>query len=277
MQVQAEKTNQYISYGIFKAAKRLKTAHDGTLHMGFKRDSMAYEFLLGTIHMRHKSMQHYTHLIKHTLEEDYGIPVELNTVTPERDSKGGHRARAAKEISMELSARAQKLRFPAYAKVLDKQEMRRLKAWIIDGRGMVTVEDDDDDRQKLHVYAMVCERYQVSPERCDEAFFNTYVKTVVKEEAEMVQLYYALLRLHEVRRLSVDELRAAYNTKLRQLLSGDQSAITMYQARHHQFYKPAIDCIELLDKLAPQWRANMREAKVRWTPCSCDPAPSRFT
>ena len=259
MCVQANRnTNfKFMSRGITTAAR---DARFDPASNDFDTDSLAYECLSGFVHMRLKSMAHYSGILREVIEERYHVPLTVQEYHMEsggvpRDLAISHTRLSAKEAKVAEKAIADSVRYPkaASANMLGEASAIALRIQTNYGKSGTAAQ-----RQQLHVYAMVTERFGVVLDDCDAAFFKDYVGTFVESEAEgMVKQFYALQRFHHALNKTAGELVHMYRDKLKRLNVQQEADIAMYNTRQHQFYQPAIALSKLMDALDVAWRAKV--------------------
>lgn len=185
----------FLSLGLRSAARNASLAYD--------RGSLAYEALTGVIHMRHKSISHFSEILKGALQHDYGVPTTetaFAAITVALD----HNKKSNKEKRDDEKARAEAVRFSAYSGIIGD-----LQAGILtEQRKASVVPLTDEQLQQLHVYV-------VDPELCDADFFESYVQTCFnKEDEKMVKQFYAFQRFHMAWQQPLAQLSAKYRELL---------------------------------------------------------------
>ena len=227
----------------------------------FDTTSLAYECLRGYIHMRHKSMAHYTDIMCDVMRR-YNVPLVVEEFHMESggvpwDAATSHTKLSAKEVKEMEKALADSVRYPAEASkdVLSDRQAMALKLATSYGKTGTA-----EQKQQLHVYAMVTERYGIPASvTCGEEFYEEYIGTFVLSESDnMVKQFYALQRFHRSAHLTVAELHSEYIRKQIRLDNRAGSSIALHNSRQHQFYQPAMTVSRLLDHLAGAvWRAKV--------------------
>ena len=123
-------------------------------------------------------------------------------------------------------------------------------------------------RQKLYVWRMVHELYQVSDiSLCDKEFFESYVSSYVESESgKKMQRYYALQRLHHAVYRESSEVFNKYRSKQESLGAERESAIAWFNSPAHSYYQPAVAVGRLLDLLDSDWRVKVLHQEVLLVP-----------
>ena len=245
----------FLSSGLRSAARAFNSE---SMRFDYDRGSMAYEALTGVVHMRHKSMAHFTEILTESLRRDYAVHTTVTSFAAPLAALD-HSKRSNKEKRDDEEARADAVRFPACSAVIDD-----FRAEILAEQRKTAMEPlSDEQLQQLHVHGMVSARYGVDPALCDGHFLDAYVQTAFnKEDERMTRQFYAFQRFHVARQQSLHQLSAKYRELLKNLKKQNQSAMAMYNAPMHRFYKPSLGASLLLDKMAPEWRAATADTPV---------------
>jgi hypothetical protein len=247
------------------AARQLIQTQDGGMTMGLDTQSLAYELVLGSVHMRNKSMAHYSDIVLDTLAR-YKIPTRLHTVQVNVEMED-HVALSSAEKRKADATTADAVRGCTTVPSYDEAMVLQGFAELPDEPSTLLKEaeaDADIKAQLVHVYKMVMEKYDVAPSKCDKAFFDTFVKTFVYAEAKEVNLlYFALKRLRYVlSKETTAELVEAYLRSIESAEKQEQSTVMLHsRERLPVFHHPAIAVAALLDELDSKWRRKIIERK----------------
>jgi hypothetical protein len=259
---------EFFSHAI-RAAARGFDADRGVIT--FDKKSLSYAALSGCIHMRHKSMRHYTEIVEDNLRR-YGIVFEKKVFTA-GDAKGvtRHTEAAHKSRVAEGKADAAAVAYPNCAVVITDTDAEKLRGGTLDASVLrdtdpvdclllMAIKDANVKGQLLHVRA-VAMGYDVRAQTMDAFFFNTYVETYTPPETarRVFQLRTALLRSHYAVSLSDADLKDRYEGRVCDMAATPESAIIMHDVRQRGLFQPAIAGSGLLAELDAEWRRKVRE------------------
>ena len=214
---------------------------------------MAYEALIGVVHMRHKSMRHFTEILVGALQRDYNVETVVTAFVPPVVPLD-HSKKSIKEKRADDLARADAVR-ECYDVISDRQFTKLEERLKTSPEGL-----EDEQLQQLHVFGMVVRRYAVDPALCDVPFYAAYVQTCFNNEGDkMKKQFYAFQRFHAAWQVSADELNVKFKKLLDKIRGEKESIMALYNTKLHEFYKPAMTVSRLLDLLVPGWRARVRD------------------
>ena len=235
------------------------------------KESLAYACLSGQVHMRLKSAAHYSGIMEHLLRTQYQVKL---AVVP---YGGAVQHRSDMDVKyMRLSQRKQKkveklihdnVKYPASATVDMLRTEEEYTACKLQAVSFRKAGAEPVVRQKLYVWRMVHELYQVSDSLCDQELFESYVSSFVESESsDMVHQFYALQRLHHAVHRESSVVFDNYLSKQESIRGEQESAIALYNSKAHSYYQPAVAVSKLLDLLDSGWRAKMLQRAAIMVP-----------
>jgi hypothetical protein len=178
----------------------------------YDRDRLSWQIILGIIQMHSSSAMFFTDTLVETLQQDYGIPVQVHKLTSGQD------ARNLDLVALQEAASFRKNPSWDEVRILSVSECDELKSDMEN----ISV----GDKASIKLFSIQHGVWGVKDELVDERFYNELVMSAAAADE-----YYRVGRFKKLTTRTLAENRATLTNRITDILGMDDKNLELYKAK----------------------------------------------